>query len=61
MADPYLADYLPTEKITLTPNAVRVLVDALLDYSPEMDERELYYRLLRQLRQLAPYNKNEKD
>ena len=51
----YMADYLPTEKLTLTPNAVRLLVEALLDYYPEMDERDLYNKTLRELRSLRPY------
>ena len=51
----YMADYLPTEKLTLTPNCVRLLVEALVDYYPEMADRELYYRMLRELRSLRPY------
>lgn len=51
----YLADYLPTEKVTLTPNSVRLLVEALLDYYPEMADRELYHRMLRELRSLKPF------
>lgn len=53
--EPKLADFLPTEKITLTPYAVMLLVDALTEYYPEMPDRELYNRTLRQLRQLAPF------
>ncbi len=48
----YMADYLPTEKLTLTPNAVRLLIEALLDYYPEMADRELYLRTLGELRSL---------
>ena len=51
----YLADYLPTEKVTFTPNSVRLLVKALTDYYPEMQDRELHFRLLRELRSLKPF------
>ena len=51
----YMADYLPTEKLTLTPNGVRLLLEALLDYYPEMADRELYHRMLGELRRLKPY------
>ena len=50
----YMADYLPTEKLTLTPNGVRLLLEALLDYYPEMADRELYHRMLGELRRLKP-------
>ena len=58
--EPKLADFLPTEKITLTPYAVMLLVDALTEYYPEMPDRELYHRTLRQLRQLAPFKEAAK-
>ena len=48
----YTADYLPTETLLLTPNAVRLLIEALLDYYPEIVDRELYYRTLGELRSL---------
>lgn len=57
----YMADYLPTEKLTLTPNAVRLLVEALSDYYPEMADRELYHRMLRELRSLGPYKDQPKQ
>lgn len=57
----YLADYLPTEKLTLTPNSVRLLVEALTDYYPEMPDRELYYRLLGDLRKLKPFEDQPKQ